>query len=56
VENPSFFCEEKMYKRECMKNLREARASGDAEKIKECVNLLIEAKEALQKAKVASKC
>jgi hypothetical protein len=53
---PKFFCEEKMYKRECMKNLREARASGDAEKIKECVNLLIEAKEALQKAKVASKC
>jgi len=47
---------EKDRKRECMKNLREARASGDAEKIKECVNALIEAKEALQKAKVVRRC
>jgi len=47
---------EKDRKRECMKNLREARASGDAEKIKECVNALIEAKEALQKVKVVRRC
>jgi hypothetical protein len=51
-----FFCEEKEHKRACMKNLREAKATGDAEKIKECVDLLIEAKEALQKAKVARRC
>jgi hypothetical protein len=46
------FFQEKHRKRECMKNLREARACGELEKIKECEAALTEAKEALQKAKV----
>jgi len=55
-EQPKNFCEGKQHKRECMKNLREAKASGDPEKIKECVNALIEAREAWQKAKVVRRC
>lgn len=55
-EQPRNICEGKERKRECMKNLREAKASGDAEKIKECVNALIEAREAWQKAKVVKRC
>jgi len=55
VPEPSLF-DKKSRKRECMKNLRLAQASGDAEKIFAAEQALIEAKEALQKAKVASKC
>lgn len=54
-EKPRFF-EEKSHKRECMKNLREAKVSGNPDRILACEQALIEAKEALQKAKVASKC
>jgi len=55
-QQPRNFCEAKYRKRECMKNLREAKASGDPEKINECVNALIEAREAWQKAKASKKC
>jgi len=48
--------EQKSHKRECMKNLRDAKASGDAEKIFAAEQALIDAKEALQKAKVANNC
>jgi len=51
-EKTQKFSEEKNRKRECIKNLREAKAAGDSEKIKECEVALLEAKEALQKAKM----
>jgi len=54
LDNPFYLLKE--HKRECLKNLRGANASGDGKRIQECVEALIEAKEALQKAKVASKC
>lgn len=47
---------EKNRKHECLKNLRAARASGDKAKIEECESALIEAKEALMKAKLEAKC
>jgi len=50
------FFQEKHCKRECMKNLREARASGEPEKIQACETALTLAHEALQKAKVELKC
>jgi len=54
LNNPHYLLKER--KRECLRNLRGANASGDDKRIQECVEALIEAKEALQKAKVASKC
>jgi len=54
LNNPHYLLKER--KRECLKNLRAANASGDDVSIQACVEALIEAKEALQKAKVASKC
>jgi len=50
------FFQEKHCKRECMKNLREARASGEPEKIQDCEKALTLAREALQKAKVELRC
>jgi len=52
---PGFF-QEMQHKRECMKNLREARVSGEPEKIKECEAALTQAREALQKAKLEFEC
>lgn len=50
------FFQEKLCKRECLNNLRQAKAAGEQEKIKECELALSEAREALKTAKVACKC
>jgi len=47
-----FFLEEKAAKCSCFKNLREARLSGDPEKIKQCEEALAVAKQTLKAAKV----
>jgi hypothetical protein len=54
LNNPHYLLKER--KRECLRNLRAANTSGDDKRIQEFAEALIEAKEALQKAKVASQC